>query len=89
MNSSTDCASCSLRFAEQCEAMQQAVDAWYERGDETASPPALVDEGDILTKIEASWNKHSRTFRDVVNLLSTTDNPAALPLAYRLQTTLR
>lgn len=30
----------------------------------------------------------NQTFRDVVNLLSTTDNPAALPLAYRLQTTL-
>ena len=89
MNTITAFTESRLRFAEQCEAMQQAVDAWYERGDETASPPALVDEGDILTKIEASWNKHSRTFRDVVNLLSTTDNPAALPLAYRLQTTLR
>lgn len=32
---------------------------------------------------------NKQTFRDVVNLLSTTENPAALPLAYRLQTTLR
>lgn len=26
-----------------------------------------------------------QTFKDIVALLSTTDNPAALPLSYRLQ----
>ena len=34
MNTITAFTESKLRFAEQCEAMQQAVDAWYERGDE-------------------------------------------------------
>ncbi|CAD6898560.1 unnamed protein product [Tilletia controversa] len=38
-----------------------------------------------LGRIEESWEKNFKIFRDVVTLLSTTDNPAALPLSYRLQ----
>ncbi|KAE8225942.1 hypothetical protein CF319_g1378 [Tilletia indica] len=38
-----------------------------------------------IGRIEESWEKNFKVFRDVVTLLSTTDNPAALPLSYRLQ----
>ncbi|KAK0543147.1 gamma tubulin complex Spc97/GCP2 subunit Alp4 [Tilletia horrida] len=38
-----------------------------------------------IGKIEDSWERNFKVFRDVVTLLSTTDNPAALPLSYRLQ----
>ena len=48
------------KFAEQYANMQTAVDAWYEQGDESAPAPQLIDDGDILVKIEASWNKHAR-----------------------------
>ncbi|WFD00149.1 gamma tubulin complex Spc97/GCP2 subunit Alp4 [Malassezia yamatoensis] len=79
-----------IRLQEQCEALQQELDEWIMSRDQSdaASAPSLSTHSDLITKIEASWTKQSRTFRDVVNLLSTTDNPAALPLAYRLQTLL-
>ncbi|KAK0527368.1 gamma tubulin complex Spc97/GCP2 subunit Alp4 [Tilletia horrida] len=38
-----------------------------------------------IRRIEESWEKNFKIFRDIVTLLSTTDNPAALPLSYRLQ----
>lgn len=38
-----------------------------------------------LNKIEGHWEKRLRTFNDIVALLSTTTNPAALPLVFRLQ----
>ncbi|WFD44350.1 gamma tubulin complex Spc97/GCP2 subunit Alp4 [Malassezia psittaci] len=79
-----------VRIQEQCEALQRELDEWILSKDQADAPsaPALSTHSDLITKIEASWTKQSRTFRDVVNLLSTTDNPAALPLAYRLQTLL-
>ncbi len=40
---------------------------------------------DFLARYERHWEKYAKTYKDVVNLLSTTDNPAALPLAYRFQ----
>lgn len=90
MNTITAFTESRIRLAEQYERMQAAVDTWYEQNEAaSAPPPPVLPENDVLTKIEASWHKHARTFRDVVNFLSTTDNPAALPLAYRLQTWLQ
>lgn len=88
MNTITAFTESKGRLTQQLEAM--AHDPAEAQADAT-SP-----DNDLLAKIEASWNKHARvrrpiltqTFRDVVNLLSTTDNPAALPLAYRLQTSM-
>ncbi|WFD34835.1 gamma tubulin complex Spc97/GCP2 subunit Alp4 [Malassezia cuniculi] len=77
------------RLLEKHDAMRAALDAWHEEPGSSAPPEELMpQESDVISIIEARWSKHARTFRDVVNLLSTTDNPAALPLAYRLQTTL-
>jgi len=60
MNTITAFTESRMRFMEQYEAMQMAVDEWYERADDAAPPPVLLDGGDILSKIETSWNKHSR-----------------------------
>ena len=60
MNTITAFTESKARFAEQYANMQTAVDAWYEQGDESAPAPQLIDDGDILVKIEASWNKHAR-----------------------------
>ena len=60
MNTITAFTESKARFAEQHANMQTAVDAWYEQGDESAPAPQLIDDRDILVKIEASWNKHAR-----------------------------
>ena len=60
MNTITAFTESRTRFTEQYEAMQRAVDDWHRLADDTAPPPVLLDDRDILSKIEASWNKHSR-----------------------------
>ncbi|PKI83815.1 gamma tubulin complex Spc97/GCP2 subunit Alp4 [Malassezia vespertilionis] len=87
MNTITVFTESRARFQEHLRHMTKALDAWHAAPHDTEFP--AFPAHDPLAKIEASWNKHARTFRDVVNLLSTTENPAALPLAYRLQTALR
>ncbi|KAN0061541.1 gamma tubulin complex Spc97/GCP2 subunit Alp4 [Thecaphora frezii] len=58
------------------------------KGAADAQPTVQQATIDFLAKFENAWDRGVRTLRDVVNLLSTTDNPAALPLAYRLQSAL-
>ncbi|SNX83429.1 related to gamma-tubulin complex component 2 [Melanopsichium pennsylvanicum] len=61
---------------------------WKEAGGKkgVAPQPALQEStNEFLNKVQRHWDKHGKTYKDVVNLLSTTDNPAALPLAYRFQ----
>lgn len=51
-----------------------------------APEPALQDStNEFLARVQKHWERYAKTYKDVVNLLSTTDNPAALPLAYRFQ----
>ncbi|SPO22963.1 related to gamma-tubulin complex component 2 [Ustilago trichophora] len=51
-----------------------------------APEPALQDStNEFLGRVQKHWERYAKTYKDVVNLLSTTDNPAALPLAYRFQ----
>ncbi|SPO24675.1 related to gamma-tubulin complex component 2 [Ustilago trichophora] len=51
-----------------------------------APEPVLQDStNEFLARVQKHWERYAKTYKDVVNLLSTTDNPAALPLAYRFQ----
>ncbi|KAJ1027604.1 hypothetical protein NDA18_003604 [Ustilago nuda] len=51
-----------------------------------APEPALREStNEFLARVQKHWERYAKTYKDVVNLLSTTDNPAALPLAYRFQ----
>ena len=51
-----------------------------------APEPALQEStNEFLDRVHGHWERKAKTYKDVVNLLSTTDNPAALPLAYRFQ----
>ena len=49
------------------------------------APKMSEDVLAFLKRIEGHWEKRLSTFKDIVALLSTTDNPSALPLSYRLQ----
>ncbi|PWN36395.1 uncharacterized protein FA14DRAFT_135138 [Meira miltonrushii] len=49
------------------------------------APKMSEDVLSFLKRIEGHWEKRLSTFKDIVALLSTTDNPSALPLSYRLQ----
>lgn len=63
--------------------------AWQEAKDQgilTGEPFKVSSDAlAYLNKIEGHWEKRLRTFNDIVALLSTTTNPAALPLVFRLQ----
>ncbi|GAK63302.1 spc97/Spc98 [Moesziomyces antarcticus] len=48
-------------------------------------PPLQESTHEFLARVQKHWERYAKTYKDVVNLLSTTDNPAALPLAYRFQ----
>ncbi len=48
-------------------------------------PPLQESTHEFLARVQKLWERYAKTYKDVVNLLSTTDNPAALPLAYRFQ----
>ncbi|PWN47840.1 hypothetical protein IE53DRAFT_348536 [Violaceomyces palustris] len=82
-----------VRFRDQ---LQIELGRWEEaknvaklEGSSEPPKPALQESTlEFIGKIESNWDKNMKGFRDVVNLLSTTDNPAALPLSYRLQTAL-
>ncbi len=61
---------------------------WKEAGGKKglAPEPALQESTtEFLARVQKHWERYAKTYKDVVNLLSTTDNPAALPLAYRFQ----
>ncbi|TKY86630.1 hypothetical protein EX895_004269 [Sporisorium graminicola] len=63
------------------------TERWKQAGGKKslAPEPALQEStNEFLGKVQRHWEKHAKTYKDVVNLLSTTDNPAALPLAYRI-----
>ncbi|KAJ9478441.1 Spindle pole body component SPC97 [Pseudozyma hubeiensis] len=56
-------------------------------GKKGLGPEPGLQEGTVefLARFVKHWERYAKTYKDVVNLLSTTDNPAALPLAYRFQ----
>ncbi|EST07453.1 Gamma-tubulin complex component protein [Kalmanozyma brasiliensis GHG001] len=74
-------------FVENRTRFQDQVLLETERWRKEGTPvPQLQDATrEHLAKFERHWEKYAKTYKDVVNLLSTTDNPAALPLAYRFQ----
>ncbi|KDN39944.1 hypothetical protein K437DRAFT_250373 [Tilletiaria anomala UBC 951] len=51
-------------------------------GESPSIHPGVVK---FVDQVEAAWMKQSKSFRDCVILLSTTENPAATPLAHKLQ----
>lgn len=73
------------RFQDQ---MRLETQRWKEAGgDKRSVPEPALQEATVefVAKFHKHWDKYAKTYKDVVNLLSTTDNPAALPLAYRFQ----
>ena len=64
------------------------TERWKQAGGKkgVAPEPALQEStNEFLSRVQRHWERYAKTYKDVVNLLSTTDNPAALPLAYRFQ----
>ncbi|CBQ71684.1 related to gamma-tubulin complex component 2 [Sporisorium reilianum SRZ2] len=64
------------------------TERWKQAGGRkgVAPEPALQEStNEFLGRVQRHWERYAKTYKDVVNLLSTTDNPAALPLAYRFQ----
>jgi gamma-tubulin complex component 2 len=61
------------------------TERWKQASNAVPEPPINAPDNDFLSKAQRLWERHAKTYKDVVNLLCTTDNPAALPLAYRFQ----
>lgn len=80
-------------FAESRARFEEQYAAWLDSHTSNANG-SVTPDAEFLGKIESSWRKNTtvrmqlaltQIFRDAVNLLSATDNPAAVPLAYQLQ----
>ena len=74
-------------FVENRTRFQDQVLLETERWKKGVGPEEGLVEGteEFLGRVQRHWDRYAKTYKDVVNLLSTTDNPAALPLAYRFQ----
>lgn len=72
-----------VRFRDQLHMEREA--AKRRRAEDSRASHVSEEVQAFLERIEGHWEKRLRTFKDIVALLSTTDNPAALPLSYRLQ----
>ncbi|CDS01372.1 hypothetical protein [Sporisorium scitamineum] len=73
------------RFQDQ---MLLETERWKQAGGKKGvvpEPPLQESTNEFLGKVQKHWESKARTYKDVVNLLSITENPAALPLAYRFQ----
>lgn len=73
-----------VRFRDQLE-MERASASAARTSHPEVHYTVSEDVLQFLARLEAHWEKRLSTFKDIVALLSTTDNPAALPLSYRLQ----
>ncbi|PWZ00802.1 hypothetical protein BCV70DRAFT_237131 [Testicularia cyperi] len=70
------------RFEDQ---LRLETQRWKQADGNIPDPPLQDKTTEFLARVQRHWDRYAKTYKDVVNLLSTTDNPAALPLAYRFQ----